>query len=220
MKSLIQLLLLAGLVACASPYYPVYVSNEGDYYIAERGSGGPYYGAGTVMYDDIGVYPWWVGGYPPLTFVYYSPNFYPHYFSIWYPPGYHHYYGYYGGYHAYWCPPYRMRRHHDVTRDEEVLGSPVMPPVAYSRQAVPNPELWRSIERVYASRDGINRRVIGQKAEYSTRSIPVYSRSSSSMATPAASSGRSYSAGRSSGRSASITRSSSRTGASRVIHDQ
>jgi hypothetical protein len=220
MKTLIQLLLLAGLAACASPYYPVYVSNAGDYYIAERDSSGPYYGAGSVMYEDIGVYPWWVSGYPPWVFAYYSPNFYPHYFSIWYPPGYHRYHGFYGGYYDYWCPPRRLRRHHDVVRDDVVPGSPVLPPEAYSRQPVTNPELWRSTDHVSANRDRINRRLIRQNAEFSSRSIPVYSRSSPPMTSAASSSSRSDGAGSSSGRSARVTRGSGRTGESRLIHKQ
>jgi hypothetical protein len=218
MKTLIQILLLALLAGCATPYYPVYVSSEGDYYIAERGSRGPYYGSGSVMFDDIGLYPWWVSAYPPQIFAYYSPYFYPHYFSVWYPPGFHPYFGFYGGYYAYWCPPYRIRRHHEQPDDNETIGSPVMPPVAYNGQPVANPELWRSIDRVSVNREIMHRRTIGQKAVLSNRTASPYTRSTTPSSVPAspAVSARSTGSSRSSGRSRSISRASR----SPALHDQ
>jgi len=166
MKALIQIFLLVLLLGCASPYYPVYVSSEGDYYFAERASNGPYYGSDSMMFSDIGLYPWWAGSYPPLTFVYFSPNFYPHYFSVWYPPGY-----------------------------VDTKGSPVLPPVAYSGQPVANPDLWKSIDRVAVNREIVNRRMIGQKAALSKRSAPAYTRSTlpASATTGSAGFGRSSS---------------------------
>jgi len=128
MKTLIQILLLALLVGCASPYYPVYVNDAGDYYIAERATEGPYYGTGY--------YPWSLSAYPLQTFAYYSPYFYPHYFSIWYPPG-------------YWCPPYLNRPHHRYPGENRMV-SPVLPPVIDSRQVVAYPGLPVNGQRIVA----------------------------------------------------------------------
>ena len=36
--------------ACATPYYPVYTNDSGDYYVAEKGSSGAYYGSGSSGY--------------------------------------------------------------------------------------------------------------------------------------------------------------------------
>ncbi|MBT8048848.1 MAG: hypothetical protein HKN57_14300 [Xanthomonadales bacterium] len=112
MKILLLTLLILTLVACASPYRPVYVSSEGDYYIEEQDTQTSFGSAGSVLYADIGFYPWWITSHYPFSFTYYSPYFYPHYFSIWYPPGYYPFYGYHRGYWASWAPPHRMRWDH------------------------------------------------------------------------------------------------------------
>lgn len=174
MKTLIQISLLLLLVGCATPYNPVSVSGGGNYYLAERAGNGLYYGTHSAMFTDIGVYPWWAGGYRPRTLAYYSPNFYPHYFSVWYPPGYHPYYGYYGGYYAYWCPPYRIRRHHGNLSGEGIAGSPVLPPVAYSGQLPADPQLWRSIDRIAVNREMMKRGTKGQNAGLPARSASAY----------------------------------------------
>ena len=149
MKTLIQILLLALLVGCASPYYPVYVNNEGDYYIAERATNESYY-YGT------GSYPWWISGYPPQTFAYYSPYFYPYYFSVWYPPSYRPYYGFYGGYYGYWCPPYQYHRRHRYPGEGRIVVSPALPPATNSGQMVAFPGSP-------VNRDLVNRRERGQR---------------------------------------------------------
>jgi hypothetical protein len=165
MKTLIPILLLALLVGCASPYYPVYVNDEGDYYIAERVSDGPYYGTGN--------YPWWVSGYPPQTFAYYSPYFYPYYFSVWYPPVYRPYYGFHGGYYGYWYPPYQNHRHHRYPRQSRIVVNPVLPPV------VAYPGLPDKRDRV--KREGKGRRVVAPP-----RSVPAYDRIPAQSSMPAA----------------------------------
>ena len=185
MKTLILIFGLLLLAGCASPYYPVYVSSEGDYYIAERNTNGPYYGTGDLLSDDIGVYPWWSGGYPIDVFAYYSPFFYPHYFSVWYPPGYNPFYGYYGGYYSYWCPPYQIRRsgRHYGNRYASTgsKGSPVMPPVSTGAVVAANPEIWRAIDRAAVKREILNRGGVGWKTGPSARPLPAYSRSSTSF---------------------------------------
>jgi len=198
MKILFQLSLLFLLVGCATPYYPVYVSSEGDYYIAEQQTSGPYYGSRSILFNDIGTYPWWAGSYPVELFAYYSPYYYPYYFSIWYPPGYHPFHGFYGGYYAYWCPPYRLRRQVRQQPGSGRMGSPVMPPVATVATRTSNAELWKSIDRVAVNREIMQRRSIGWRAATTSRSIPVYGRSSGALtgsSTRGRSSARSGSAG-------------------------
>lgn len=91
MKSLISVMVLALLTACAGPrYYPVSPAGEGGYYLAKSPPGVVYYDAGHYYstFPVYGIQPWW-------SYTYYSPNFYPHYFSVWYPSPYG-YYGWYG----------------------------------------------------------------------------------------------------------------------------
>jgi len=170
MKTLIPILLLALLVGCASPYYPVYVNDEGDYYIAERASDGPYYGTGD--------YPWWVSGYPPQTFAYYSPYFYPYYFSVWYPPVYRPYYGFHGCYHGYWCPPYQNHRHHRYPGQSRIVVNPVLPPVADHGPVVAYPGLP-------AKRDLVNRGRKGRRVVAPPRSASAYGRIQAQSSMPA-----------------------------------
>jgi len=181
MKKLILIFGMFLLAGCASPYYPVYVSSEGDYYIAERNTNGPYYGTGDLLFDDIGMYPWWAGGYPIDVFAYYSPFFYPHYFSVWYPPGYNPFYGFYGGHYSYWCPPYQIRRYARHNRSAGSKGSPVMPPVSTGAIVAANPEIWRAIDRAAVKREVLNRGGVGWKANPSARTISTYSRPSTSF---------------------------------------
>ena len=88
------------LAGCAGPrYQAVQPTAEGGYFIASSAAhtvhhDARYYGA----FQAYGIYPWW-------AYTYYSPNFYPHYFSVWYPtwP-----YGLYGRYsrHDHGYPPH------------------------------------------------------------------------------------------------------------------
>jgi hypothetical protein len=164
MKTLIQFLLLALLVGCASPYYPVYVNDEGDYYIAERATDGPYY--------RTAYFPGWVNGYPQQTFAYYSPYFYPYYFSVWYPPGYSSYYSFHGGYYGNWYPPYRNHRHHRYPGQNRIVVNPVLPPV------VAYPGLPDKRDRVKL--EGKGRRVVAP-----LRSAPAYARIPAQSSMPA-----------------------------------
>ena len=137
---MLSFLLLAG---CASPFRTVYTSPD-DYYLEERGSERVYYEFNSVLYADVGFYPWWVTAYNPLQFVYYSPYSYPHYFSVWYPPSYSPYYGYYTGYWSYWCPPYPVRRLHRWHDTDEMNGPDPGPSVAEDRYRVSRRDLWRA----------------------------------------------------------------------------
>ena len=156
MKTLISILLLALLVGCASPYYPVYVNDEGDYYIAERATVQPYYGAGY--------YPWWLSGYPPQTFAYYSPYFYPYYFSVWYPPG-------------YWYPPYLYHPHHRYPGENRIVVNPVLPPMTVSGPVVAYPGL--PVNRDLVSSGGKGYRVVAPPRSASAYDMPTARMSSS-----------------------------------------
>lgn len=144
-----SILLLGG---CASPFRTVYTSPD-DYYLVEQSSDRVYYEFNSVIYADVGFYPWWVTAYNPLQFVYYSPYFYPHYFSIWYPPSYSPYYGYYTGYWSYWCPPYPVRRLHRWRDTDEVDLPNPEPAVTDGRYLVSRQDLWRA-----ADNQSLNRR--------------------------------------------------------------
>ena len=66
MKAIFALFSLALLTGCATPYYPVYSGNPGDYYISESETTA-YYDPRAVVYagsepfslDYIGMTPWW-----------------------------------------------------------------------------------------------------------------------------------------------------------------
>ena len=156
MKTLIPILLLALLVGCASPYYPVYVNDEGDYYIAERATVQPYYGAGY--------YPWWLSGYPPQTCAYYSPYCYPYYFSVWYPPG-------------YWYPPYLYHPHHRYPGENRIVVNPVLPPMTVSGPVVAYPGL--PVNRDLVSSGGKGYRVVAPPRSASAYDMPTARMSSS-----------------------------------------
>ena len=202
MKTLIQILLLALLVGCASPYYPVYLNDAGDYYIAERATEGPYYGTGY--------YPWWLSAYPPQNFAYYSPYFYPYYFSIWYPPGYRPYYDFYGGYYGYWCPPYLNRPHHRYPGENRIVVSPVLPPVTDGGQVVTYPGL--PVNRDLVNRGGKGQRVVAPPRSFSAQnrtpaqsSVPASRMSSTSPTRFSLPSTHSGSAGRGKAESSSLS---------------
>jgi hypothetical protein len=142
------------LAACASPYHPVYVSSEGDYYIAERETASAYYSGRPAALTGAGLYPWWSAayhdGYPPSLFTYYSPNFYPHHFWVRSPLWQHNHYGWYGAYSP-WCPPYQVRNYripvHHVGDSDAVGDNSALPPNIYSGVTpVVNPRLLRSID--------------------------------------------------------------------------
>jgi hypothetical protein len=213
MKMLIQILLVALLAGCVSTYHPVYVSSEGDYYIAERSNSGTYYGSSYAIYTDIGLNPWWVGGYPAQTFAYYSPNYYPYFFSIWYPPGYYPHYGYYrGNWHAY-SPHMYCTNHYHQHRGLNAPGrNPVLPPTAYNGLVV-TPEVWKSVDRVKADRDLMISGGAGQKAAVAGRSVSSYARSPARypVSAPQMSSARSSGISRVSTRSVTASRGKSLT---------
>jgi hypothetical protein len=139
MKILLHIALVVLLTGCASSFRPVYLSSEGDYYLEESSAVGSYYGSDSVLYANVGFNSWWVNPYNPLDFVYHSPYFYPHYFSVWYPPvnsRYYRYYGYNRGYYPSWCPPYAVNRTHQ--------SRSVLLPVADGRALVSRRDIWRT----------------------------------------------------------------------------
>jgi hypothetical protein len=93
MRHLTAIVAALFLAACAGPrYQAVHPAAEGQYFIASSAVhyDASYYGA----FQTYGIYPWWEYGY-------YSPNFYPHYFAVWYPPWPYGFYGHYGHYGRY-----------------------------------------------------------------------------------------------------------------------
>ena len=200
MKALYYIAFLFLLAGCATPYYSVPVSSEGDYYIAERQSGGSYYGGNSLLYDDLGVHPWWMNNYPVELFSYYSPYYYPHYFYVWQPRGFHPFHGFYGRYYAYWCPPYRPRLHVQQKPEVKVVASPVMSPPSIVTYPGIN-ELKRLDDRAMVSRGltsgGMKyRSSTAWKSGNSDKSLPAFGRSTSSPGQSSAftrSSVRSYS---------------------------
>lgn len=88
------------LAACAGPdYREVEPADGGAYVLAQSPASVTHLGYRTGHYSPLvlyGLYPWW-------SYSYYSPNFYPHHFSFWYPtwPYYRAgmYAGWYGGNH-------------------------------------------------------------------------------------------------------------------------
>ena len=92
------------LAACAGPrYQAVQPAAEGEYFIASSPVHAVHYEARYYgAFQTYGIYPWWEYGY-------YSPNFYPHYFAVWYPPWPYGFYGHYGRYDRY-GPGFRPHR--------------------------------------------------------------------------------------------------------------
>lgn len=160
MKTRVLILLAGLLLGCVSqPNQYVSVLHGEDYYRGGAGSAVRYYDPGFTSLTGIGLYPWWSAGQtywgsigrPPAYFGFnnrgfshYSPWFYPHYFSVWYPPRYDPFHGWYGGYYPGWCPPYRNYRGHawaggasetpvDPTLGKSVVTSPVPPGFIYRR---------------------------------------------------------------------------------------
>lgn len=102
-KVLIAATVVLMLSACAgNRYYAVEEAGGGQYYIGESPASIVYYPAAHAPLLVYGVSPWW--GYS-----YYSPYFYPHYFSVSYLPW--PYYAYWPVTHRYGYAPYG--RHHD-----------------------------------------------------------------------------------------------------------
>jgi hypothetical protein len=145
MKKLLLTLLIFIAAGCATPYQPAYNPADGSYYIPEATSLGYGYGGG-ISYWNYGFYPWWSTagyyGYTSYPFFYYSPYFYPHYFSVWSPDWHHSHYTWGRS----WRPPYRYAKHDPVTSlptpanpSEPPVGRVVAPLPIRSYKAYPLP---------------------------------------------------------------------------------
>jgi hypothetical protein len=193
MKTLVQVLLLIILAGCASPYRAVYTSAEGDYYIEERSTQSGYYVPGSVIYADIGFDPWWITANPSLAFIYYNPNYYQYYLSAWYRLIYQPYYGYYGGYYPYWCPPHRIRHGHSPAYAGEAADPLAPAPLIDGRELTDRKDLWRPVDnkgvgRVFKQGNGATYKAIDQ-----TRLMKAFTNAAAKPAqsTPAIGSNRS-----------------------------
>ena len=237
MRLLIAIFLLLLIVGCATPYYPVYVGDSGDYYIAETESTGyydPYYGAAPGSLSYIGAYPWW-------EFSYYSPYFYPYHFSVWQPGWGHGYYGWYSGYYPYWCPPYRVAAREDAMHYAGIdngtpgVADPFPPTVTGPLYSSGNPALLRPRDQRQPGRDirrsheptiVLSAPTVGGNPTAYLPSTPVYGTRRTSRASmisyprPRASSGSSFSGSSFSTSTSSSIRSSSRSSISGTSHEQ
>ena len=118
MRAILSIIVLSLLAGCASHYYPLYDGGQGIYY---QDKAGAYNGRSPTSFADAGPYPGWSIDlfYMGSTYywsgagVYYSPNFYPYYFSVLYPPWHWQSRHWYGGYYAWHDPQWQhgYRRH-------------------------------------------------------------------------------------------------------------
>jgi hypothetical protein len=96
-------------------YKPTYDDGQGVYY---DDPGVVYSVSSSASFGYPAAYPWWsmdyfyLGYHPwrPWPYAYYSPYFYPHYFSVLYSPWHWHSHYWYGGYYA-WQDPYWHHRY-------------------------------------------------------------------------------------------------------------
>ncbi len=178
--------LLAG---CVAPYYSVPVSGNGNYYIAERQTGGSYYRTNSLLYDDLGIHPWWMSNYPVELFSYYSPYYYPHYFSVWQPRGFYRFYGFPRWYYVYWCPPYRPRLYHEPRPADRVTASPALrPPAIVTYPDIAELRRWNDLAAVsrVATGSGVkSQRSRTWEAGSPAGSLTAFDRSPAPMARPA-----------------------------------
>jgi hypothetical protein len=136
MKTVLLILASALLTACAgSRYAAVQPAGGGAYYIAQTPpvSNQMRYEAGYYSpFYAYGLYPWW-------SYTYFSPNFYPHYFTLSYPT-----WPYYGGGHGGWYGgyghgghPYGFASHGDYPPGLLPARAPVVPAAVTSAPLAP-----------------------------------------------------------------------------------
>lgn len=109
MKTLLLTVVCGLLAACVAPHYrQVELPDGGAYLLAQSPAQAVHLRYPVTYFDPLvgyGFHPWW-------SYTYYSPNFYPHYFSFWYPswPGYYAgaYAPWYGG-HSFGYRPYSFQ---------------------------------------------------------------------------------------------------------------
>ncbi|MFC1688416.1 hypothetical protein ACFL07_01995 [Pseudomonadota bacterium] len=178
MKNLFLISLLFLLAACATPYYPVYISSDGAYYITEKETAGAGYGSQMILTDEIGTYPWWMGSYRSELFVYYSPNYYPHYFSIHNPAIFHPFYGFYRRHSVPWCPPHLLPRHDDPLYGGGRMNNPVPPSAVFVAGAPSNAQFRRANDLARVNRYNQGQRSTGRRNDSLSGSLPVTGRSS------------------------------------------
>ena len=86
--------LIGFLGGCATQSFePVYINDQGGYYLAETGTSSAYTGAYSMPSPrHMGFSGWWFDPwfYGPPLFTYYSPYQYPYYFFTGYSPSFYH----------------------------------------------------------------------------------------------------------------------------------
>jgi hypothetical protein len=176
------------LSACASDrFYPA-ETGDGRYYLGDYPSSAVHHRAAYSPLFAYGVYPWW--GY-----TYYSPYFYPHFFSVRYTP-WPYYYAWPGTYYGYadWAYgylPYRRHRHYHPGYHPGVSlpvapspGIPV-PPVGLPGGARERMRMLddRSLQREmrYGSMPAAQRGISGSASRPGTPAASIGSRSSGAV---------------------------------------
>lgn len=149
------------LSACSTtPYEQVYVSDHGDYYIAETEESNGYYVYTPVIMRYYGFDPWWYDRwfYSPY-YSFYSRYHWPYHVARWYDPWYGGWHGYaagYGGYHrgygrhVAWVKRPTALPPTELLDEKGELPSPVNPIRA-------NPGLEDSLERLYRDQEIMQR---------------------------------------------------------------
>jgi hypothetical protein len=217
MRLLAQIVLLTALVGCASPYRTVYTSAEGDYYIEERAAQSAYYVPDSVLYAGIGFDPWWITANPSRSFIYYNPGYYAHYLSAWYELMYSPFYGYYGGYHSNWCPPYRIHRGRSPAGASPIADRSFPAPFIDNREISNGKDFWRQGNNKSFDRLIKPGNATANKSLTQPRSMTSFMNTpgNSSMSAPGISKGRSSGFGSPALSSAPVDRSIKMSGSSR-----
>jgi hypothetical protein len=120
MRAFVTIIILALLSGCANYNQPMYDDGQGVYY---EDPGAVYSVTSSASFAYAAAYPWWsmdyfyLGHHPwrPWPHAYYSPYFYPYYFSVLYPPWHWHSHYWHGGYYA-WRDPYWHHRYRRYRR--------------------------------------------------------------------------------------------------------
>jgi hypothetical protein len=120
MRAIVTIIILTLLSGCVNYNQPMYDDGQGVYY---QGQDSVYSVSSSASFAHAAVYPWWSmdyfylghNPYRPWPHMYYSPYFYPHYFSVLYPPMHWQSHNWLGGYYA-WRDPYWQHRYRRYCR--------------------------------------------------------------------------------------------------------
>jgi hypothetical protein len=120
MRAIVTIAIITLLSGCVNYNKPIYDDGQGVYY---EDQGSDYSVSSSASFAHAAAYPWWSidyfylghNPYRPWPHMYYSPYFYPHYFSVLYPPVHWQSHNWRGGYYA-WQDPYWHHRYRRFCR--------------------------------------------------------------------------------------------------------